>query len=397
MNKRRHQWLMPLPGMELLHIEEANQDEITIGLETSNTPGACPRCTSTRVTGYGRLNIKIRDVNLGARVVFLNIKRRRFRCQQCLSTFNESIRHISEHHRATERFIEHIGNLALQMSFTAISRQYRLDEKTIRNIFNEAQHHRKSKSLVIPPELVLLWTPHLLKHARSIWVNTAELSLYEMQSDIKPPTLQATLDRLIASGHTKRIIVPPDPAIIKTLQKAAVIPLRLDSRTCQRLVNTICLPFLESKEIADYQQQFNKFTEAISIEEFQGLYHTVMQPPKPIKSKMKHVMSSLALFADAQYPLFEKISDECDIQLYTLANAINNQFARRSYEVMHSVMILDQHLHKFKRIQSSPSNQTSDVFPCPENQLDYYKMDYGTQINLLNARLSALNLPVSLL
>jgi len=393
MDKLSHHWLMPLPGMELLHIEEANQDEITIGLETSDTNsdtlGICPRCTSARVTGYGRLNIKIRDVNLGSRVVFLDIRRRRFRCQQCLSTFNESIRHISERHRATERFIEHIGNLALQMSFTAISRQYRLDEKTIRNIFNEAQRHRKGKSPVIAPEIALLWTPHLLKHARSIWVNPAELTLYEMQVDIKAPSMHETLERLLASQHTKHIIVPPDPLLIKAIQKTGTITLRLDSRACLRQVSAICESFPDDKEVMAYLQHFKQLTGKPSASEYQRLHTLVLQPPKLIKSKMKHILSALTLFPATQYPLFERISEECHRQLDTLASAINSQFARRSYEVMHSVMILDQHLHKFKRIQK---NKTPSGIA---NQFDYQKMDYGTQINLLNARLSALNIPAS--
>jgi transposase-like protein len=389
MDKQNNHWLMPLAGMALLHIEAANHNELTIGLETNHAHSICPRCASTKVSGYGRLNIKIRDINFGDYIVFLDVKRRRFRCQVCLSTFNETIPHISEHHRATTRFIEHIGNLALQLSFNAISKQYRLDEKTIRNIFNEVQDHRQDKNTIITPNIALLWIPQLLKRARAILVNPNELTLVSMTEDTKSPALLSSLQKLLVTKTVQQIILPPDPYFIKTLQsfaqtiKPTVNPasLVMDSRDFLRQAHRICAPFVEEPEVANFLHKLHQLTLATSAEESQTWRALTTETPKVISSKLKSLLSCLSYFSPSTFPLFACISDVCDAQLTQLAEAINAQFSRRSYDVIHTVMILDHRLHKYK--QTAQAECHLELLHSPDVQ----KMHYGTQVALLNARL----------
>jgi transposase len=105
----------------------------------------CPYCTATHIKKHGIKIIKIRDIPSGLKPLTLKIKRFRFQCVSCKKTFFEPLDFIDERRIATSKCIKSILNASFRMSFVDVARIHGVDEKTVRNIFNEYIEKTKDK------------------------------------------------------------------------------------------------------------------------------------------------------------------------------------------------------------------------------------------------------------
>jgi hypothetical protein len=119
MNKQSTHPRMASTGVALFCIEAKNQNEVTISLEPPRPHYISPCCTPSKVSRYGRLNIKIWNLKFFDPIVYLDRKLQRFHCWEILTTVLETIFHISEPHQATMRFTKHASNPVLKLSLNA--------------------------------------------------------------------------------------------------------------------------------------------------------------------------------------------------------------------------------------------------------------------------------------
>jgi len=68
-----------------------------------------------------------------AKRVGIYIKRQRYRCRECNETFFETLTDMD----VNNRLIDWIQEASLEKTFTSVADDLGVDEKTVRNIFND--------------------------------------------------------------------------------------------------------------------------------------------------------------------------------------------------------------------------------------------------------------------
>lgn len=381
MKKPGTTWTMPLEGMRLRYIHESD-DETVIGLQTEGKPVPCPKCQSSETVGYGRMNVRVRDEPLRCRKVFLDVKRRRLRCQSCLATFNEPLGPVSENHRATERLVGSIGKLALRLPFTVLSKRLGMDEKTIRTIFTDLLTALRDSPAPECTGSVVLWLPTILRVQRSVWVNKDECALVGMDADAKPSTVLHALTQLLKNGKVKAIYVPPNVTIIHALQESTTWPLMLHAAAlkaaCEQAIGSV----RSSNDVTRYADAVADFLRSKNEAEAKRRWLQLLDPPPGLRTKMRQLITAVDAFGPSAFTSFREPDSLCDGQIANLEKLLASGFSRRSYDVVHAIMMFDKHLHKTERI-STVSAGTSAM-------LEYKKTDFGTSIPKLITRLKSM-------
>ncbi|MCG7211734.1 helix-turn-helix domain-containing protein [Paenibacillus mucilaginosus] len=78
------------------------------------------------------------DLPIHGKRVGLLIKRQGYRCRDCKQTFWERLDHtINEKRSCTNRLLSYIEKQSIKRTFTSVSEDVGLNEKTIRNIFRD--------------------------------------------------------------------------------------------------------------------------------------------------------------------------------------------------------------------------------------------------------------------
>lgn len=61
----------------------------------------------------------------------------RLKCRPCNQTFTASVPEVDTGREMTERLVKWVGRQAIEYPYAEIAKQVRLDEKTIRNVFDD--------------------------------------------------------------------------------------------------------------------------------------------------------------------------------------------------------------------------------------------------------------------
>ncbi|PIK14328.1 transposase family protein [Halobacteriovorax sp. JY17] len=68
----------------------------------------CPKCATKSYKVHDRVFVHIKDIPIRNKLIFLKIKKRRFKCPSCKSVFREPIPGIKKGFKTTQRFRSHI-------------------------------------------------------------------------------------------------------------------------------------------------------------------------------------------------------------------------------------------------------------------------------------------------
>lgn len=98
-------------------------------------PDACPHCNGEALYAHGTHNQDISDIPHQGQITCIHLARKRWKCRGCGATFFHPLEWIDDDHRATTRFVNRIADLSLERNFSDLSREFGVNEKTIRNIF----------------------------------------------------------------------------------------------------------------------------------------------------------------------------------------------------------------------------------------------------------------------
>lgn len=374
------EWTMPLEGARLLSLQQAD-GILTVSLETDARPITCPTCQSGETVGYGRMKLRVQDLPLAPLRVYLDIRRARMRCNHCSRTFNEPLRGVSEHHRATERLIKLVRKMALNLPFTTISRELGMDEKTVRTIFND--HLASLRALPAPhsPEAVLLWLPVFLRSQRAVWVNPAQCTLLAMSADASPASLQEGLQQLVAHG-TRLVYVPPDAGVITTLATNPDVTLQLHGPTLRAACERIARAPHASQEAIRYGAALERFIAAASETQAEDCWANLTEPPAALRIRMRPILAAVAAMGPGRFAALATDDGACGAQLAQLEAMLASGFSRRSYDVMHAVMMYDKHLYLTRRTALAEAGGNAS--------LAYQKRNYGTAVGKLLIRLQGM-------
>lgn len=376
-------WSMPLHGVRLLYMHETDA-AILIGLETENKAAACPACGCAAVVGYGKMTWRIRDLPIKKKAVFLEIKRQRLRCRDCLVTFNEPVSHISEHHRATARLVKSVWKMALRYPFITLSKTFGMDEKTIRNIFKDSFHAAASQfrmqSYPPAPSALSIHMPTILRRQRIMWINLDQSTLVDMSADATPESIQASLQRIAREGASS-IYVPPDAALIKALQASTASPLILHPASMRAACNAALALGRTLRNAAPYTDALSEFVAAKNAAEATRLWQNLTLPPPELHAKIQPLIAAVTLLGPECFTAFGLPDHPCDALTGQLDTILHASFSKRSYDVICAILLFDKTLQKTARTGVAENGA----------HLGYQKTHYGTSIAKLVARLEKLS------
>lgn len=196
----QHQhWTRLFQSMQLVGITETSSS-LRVSLENNRQLTACPKCQKGPLLGYGRSQLRIWDLPINNKSVILEIALQRYRCKACLATFNEPIQNTCPKHRATTRLANYIVKHAFEQPFAKMAEYLKLDEKTLRNIFNDYVDDLKkglnSKHYPNNPFPLSIAPVTITRKTYLFWLNAQENTLIDITAlsaqPIALPTLLAT-------------------------------------------------------------------------------------------------------------------------------------------------------------------------------------------------------------
>jgi hypothetical protein len=386
-------WSMPLKGVRLRYMQE-QANRLTIGLETESQTIVCAACASRSVVGYGRMTWRIRDLPIEHKSVLLEISRRRLRCKDCKTTFNEPVANIAEAHRTTARLAQRLWQLGLYYPFTALAPKFGLDEKTLRGIFSDrfaqtmAQFNRQIYSQA--PRILVLHRPIIQRQRRLLWLNADLDTLVDINPLVTVDRVLASLERLglLQSQAQTQLWLPPDVPLLRLLQ-AQLVPARsvlmrlhpaAVRKHMQTLANSLGLSPIAAS--AGLQQALARLATAESASTALLAWQQVLDEPHPadLAPSLLEFKTVLALLGAQALAAFDEPSLPCDPLIEQLDTTLSTSLVKRSFDAVCAMLLFDKTLQVSARTGLARDG----------TRLGYQKTHYGTSLPRLLAKLNQL-------
>jgi len=184
--------ILNLDGLKVTQVQEKDNDYY-ITVETTEKPDYCPHCgdITTNFIKNGTKKQLFMDLPIHAKRVGIMIKRQRYKCQSCFSTFVEELPMMDAHRNATVRLVDYISQQSMERTYASIAKDVGVDEKTVRNIFNEYVETLRNNNKFETPRWMGIDEIYIIKKPRGVIANIKENTLV----DILPNRNKETMAR----------------------------------------------------------------------------------------------------------------------------------------------------------------------------------------------------------
>ncbi len=161
--------MLNLPNLKILDMTESEDDYRFLVEMASPPPSHCPKCgTIPNLYKHGKKDQLFFDLPMHAKRVGIFVKRQRYKCRECNETFFEELPAMDESRSVTKRLMEWIEKTSLKQTFTSIAEEIGVDEKTVRNIFNDYVGRLEAKQKILTPNWLGIDEVHLLRNYRCV-------------------------------------------------------------------------------------------------------------------------------------------------------------------------------------------------------------------------------------
>lgn len=174
--------ILNMPGLNVLDFKET-VDEYHIKAEPAAISRLCPHCgLSNEIIIHEAKTLFVRDMVSHGKAVMIHLEVPRLKCKPCNKTFTALVTEIDTRRQMTDRLARWIGRQGLEYKFSEIARQVKVDEKTVRNIFDayvkvlEAEFKRETPLWLGMDEIKL-------GRFRAVFTNLHENTLLDMLPD----------------------------------------------------------------------------------------------------------------------------------------------------------------------------------------------------------------------
>jgi transposase len=140
----------------------------------------CHHCFKFDVIGHGIKKQLVNDTPMHGKKVVIRVLRKRFRCKDCGKTFMEELPDIDDKRLATKRLVEWVSKRAIDHTFTSVAHDTGLNEKTVRNIFEDYAAGLNKQFKVVTPRWLGIDEVHLNKKMRCVVTNIEHNTIVEM-------------------------------------------------------------------------------------------------------------------------------------------------------------------------------------------------------------------------
>ena len=126
-----------LPGLRVLDFKETDT-ECHVRAEPAAISRLCPHCGRSNDTiKHAPKTLFVRDMGSQGKQVIIHLDAPRLLCKPCKKTFTAAVPEVDTARQMTERLVKWIGRNSLEYTYAEIAKQVGVDEKTVRNIFDE--------------------------------------------------------------------------------------------------------------------------------------------------------------------------------------------------------------------------------------------------------------------
>jgi transposase len=184
-----------LPGIAVTNTEP-DGPIFSIHAGCEGRPGECMLCGSANFIGHGQRVQQVMDFPHQSRYTCIHLTRKRYRCKDCGGTFFHPLPWLDDDHLATKRFVDKIAELALERSFSDLSREYGINEKTVRNIFYGRYKDDIDTTKFAQPEYMGIDEIDVAGGARGVVTNLSNNTAIEFLKDCSTKTFRAYFEQM---------------------------------------------------------------------------------------------------------------------------------------------------------------------------------------------------------
>lgn len=189
--------MLNLPKLIIIDMMESKDDYRFLVETSSSSPLYCPKCgTVANLYKHGRKKQLFFDLPMHAKRVGIIVKRQRYKCKECGSTFFESLPAMDDNRAVTKRLIDWIQEASLEKTFTSIAEEIGIDEKTVRNIFNDYVTELEAQTDFCTPKWLGIDEVHLLKNYRCVITDVENKSVIDILRKRNKDTVISYLSKL---------------------------------------------------------------------------------------------------------------------------------------------------------------------------------------------------------
>jgi transposase len=123
--------------------------------------------------------------------VLLRVDRARFRCKGCGKTFFSNLPDIDPKRKASTRFVKYIEQECMTKTFALLARETGIDEKTIKNIFEDYVGRLEKEVKFETPEFLGIDELKIIGEYRCMITNVNELAVFDLLPNRRKTDLMA--------------------------------------------------------------------------------------------------------------------------------------------------------------------------------------------------------------
>ncbi|MEI3599571.1 MULTISPECIES: ISL3 family transposase [unclassified Oceanobacillus] len=173
--------MLNLKNFNIIDMKES-EDDYRFLVETAiSPPSYCLKCgTVANLYKHGKKQQLFFDLPMHAKRVGIFVKRQRYKCRECNETFFESLPDMDISRSVTNRLIYWIQEESLEKTFTSVADDIGVDEKTVRNIFNDYVVELEAETEFRTPKWLGLDEVYLLKNYRFVVTDVENRSVIDI-------------------------------------------------------------------------------------------------------------------------------------------------------------------------------------------------------------------------
>lgn len=196
--------LLNLPHLRVNAVAD-NGDHYVIEAIGGVEPTACPKC-GKGLYRHGTQRQTYMDVPIHGKRNKIEIDRKRYRCKECGKTLFEPLPHMDAKRLSTERLVRYVEQRCLKETFSALSREVGIDDKTIRHIFDDYVLRLEAGAKFQTPEILGIDEVMVIGQHRCTITNIGKLSLYDLLPTRKKADLLPYF-RQLPDKHKVKVVV----------------------------------------------------------------------------------------------------------------------------------------------------------------------------------------------
>ncbi|MED3642970.1 ISL3 family transposase [Caldifermentibacillus hisashii] len=174
--------LLLLPDLKTTEPPQENESDMMFKVEAIEPPERCPECGFDKLYRHDSRKQLIMDLPIRLKRVGLQLKRRRYKCRECGSTFWERLISIDEKRSMTKRLLKSIEEQSMSKTFVDVAESVGVDEKTVRNVFKDYVAFKEQEYQFETPKWLGIDEIHIIRKPRLVLTNVERKTIF----DIKP-------------------------------------------------------------------------------------------------------------------------------------------------------------------------------------------------------------------